>query len=149
VKYLGFLLRRNHVSKKSIIGLVAALILASTRVAEAQPAGKLYRIGVLSPNSAAIFSDSADALRKGLQELGYVEGQNLAIEYRYADGKIDRLPELAAELVRLKVSVIIASSSPQLRLHGTRPKRSQSFFLRPAIHWRRVWSPVLRGPVVM
>jgi putative ABC transport system substrate-binding protein len=90
----------------------AALILASARVAEAQQGGKLYRIGVLASNSAPNFSNSADALRQGLRELGYVEGQNLVIEYRYAEGKLERLPELAAELVRLKINVIIASSSP-------------------------------------
>jgi putative tryptophan/tyrosine transport system substrate-binding protein len=99
-------------NKTIVVYLAAALILISAQFSEAQQAGKLYRIGVLSPNSVAIFSKSADGLHQGLRELGYVEGQNLAIEYRYADGKLDRLPELAAELVQLKVNIIVASSSP-------------------------------------
>ena len=76
---------------------------------EAQPAGKFYRIGVLSPTNGASFADEGDALRQALQRLGYVEAQNLAIEYRYADGKLERLPELAAELVRLKINIIVVS----------------------------------------
>jgi putative ABC transport system substrate-binding protein len=98
---------------KLLLGFVlSATLFVLCSSADAQQGGKLHRIGVLSPNSPANFFDDADALRQELRDLGYVEGQNLAIEYRYADGKIDRLPELAAELVRLKVNVIVASSSP-------------------------------------
>jgi putative ABC transport system substrate-binding protein len=72
----------------------------------------MHRIGVLAANSAANFSTNSNALRQGLRDLGYVEGQNLILEYRFAEGKIDRLPQLAAELIRLNVNVIVASSSP-------------------------------------
>src|SRR5262245_35401490 len=89
-----------------------ATILLITATVEAGQAGNPYRIGVLSAIGANNFSDEADALRQGLRDLGYVEGQNLTIEYRHADGKLERLPELAADLVRLKVNVIVASSSP-------------------------------------
>src|SRR5207244_5151894 len=92
-----------------LIGPVLALALAPL-VAEAQPAEKLARIGYLSLGSAA---DTPKALLQGLRELGYVEGQNIAIEYRYAEGKFERLPDLAAELVSLKVDLIVASSAPE------------------------------------
>src|SRR5207245_6099512 len=91
-----------------LIGLVLALALAPL-VAEAQPAEKLARIGYLSLGSAA---DTPKALLQGLRELGYVEGQNLVIEYRYAEGKAERLPDLAAELVSLKVDIIVAGGTP-------------------------------------
>jgi ABC-type uncharacterized transport system substrate-binding protein len=96
---------------KVIVVLVVGLMLASVCLADAQQPGKFHRIGVLVPNTAALFSTNADALRQGLRELGYVEGQNLGIEYRYAEGSLNWLPVLAAELVRLKVNVIVASSS--------------------------------------
>jgi putative ABC transport system substrate-binding protein len=92
--------------------LLAIIVLAAVSPVDAQSAGKLYRIGVLDPNTAAIFAPRTNALRQGLRGLGYVEGENFVIEFRHADGKVERLPELAAELVRLKVNVIIASSSP-------------------------------------
>ena len=92
--------------------VLGALLFALCSPVQGQEAGKMHRIGVLAANSAANSSTNTEALRKGLQDLGYVEGQNLTIEYRFADGKIDRLPQLAAELVRLKVNVIVASSSP-------------------------------------
>jgi putative ABC transport system substrate-binding protein len=76
-------------------------------VAQAQQAKKVPRIGYLSPASVSPSSAWIEAFRQGLRELGYVEGQNIAIEYRWAEGKADRLPDLAAELVRLKVDVIV------------------------------------------
>jgi putative ABC transport system substrate-binding protein len=80
--------------------------LAAPLVVEAQQAGKVYRVGYLSSHSPETFR--IEAFRQALHELGLVEGRNLVIDYRSADGKIDRLPELATELVRLKVDVIIA-----------------------------------------
>src|SRR4030095_9602722 len=67
------------------------------------------RIGYLSPVDAATDSPRAGGIRLALRELGYIEGQNIAIEYRYAEGKRDRAPELAAELVRLKVDIIVVA----------------------------------------
>jgi putative tryptophan/tyrosine transport system substrate-binding protein len=69
---------------------------------EAQQPTKISRIGYLSATARASDSDRVEAIRLALRELGYIEGQNIAIEYRYAEGKLDRVPELAAELVRLK-----------------------------------------------
>jgi len=84
------------------------LFLALSVPAEAQQAKKVPRIGYLSPGDAASESTRIEAIRLALRELGYIEDQNIAIEYRYAEGKVDRFPELAAELVRLKVDIIVA-----------------------------------------
>jgi putative ABC transport system substrate-binding protein len=89
------------------------IVLLSIRVtslaAEAQQAGKIPQVGVLWPDSGP--STRVEAFRQGLRDLGYTEGKNIVVEYRYADGKRDRLPELAGELVRLKVDVIVAIST--------------------------------------
>ena len=78
-------------------------------VAQAQQPKKVPRIGYLSSADPASESTRSEAIRLALRELGYIEGQNIAIEYRYAEGKRDRLPELAAELVRLKVDIIVVA----------------------------------------
>jgi putative ABC transport system substrate-binding protein len=70
---------------------------------------KIPRIGLLVPGSVSSYGTRIEAFRKGLRKLRYVEGQNIDIEYRFAEGKLDRLNELAAELTRLKVDVIITS----------------------------------------
>jgi putative ABC transport system substrate-binding protein len=78
----------------------------------AQQAGKIYRIGILEPIPAARNAANLDALRKGLRDRGYVEGRNLIIEYRSADGQADRFRDLASELVRLKVDLIVTRGTP-------------------------------------
>jgi putative ABC transport system substrate-binding protein len=88
---------------------VGLLLLAAPLAAEAQPAGKVYRIGILVPGST---SPQIQAFREGLRDLGYVEGQNLAIEYRSAEDRLERLPGLASELVTLKVDIIYATVTP-------------------------------------
>jgi len=92
-------------SKKVICVALGAMLLAFSFPAHAQQPKKVHRIGFLAPGDPA--SQSAEAIRLALRELGYIEGQNIAIEYRYAEGKQDRFPELAAELVRLKVDIIV------------------------------------------
>jgi putative ABC transport system substrate-binding protein len=89
--------------------LVAAVLVALGVIAEAQQPKKVPRIGYLSPSDPGSESTRSEAIRRALRELGYIEGQNIAIEYRYAEGKVDRLPALAAELVRLKVDLIVVS----------------------------------------
>ena len=91
-----------------VISLAFALFVAS-RVADAQPPAKVARIGYLAQIARAPL---VEALRQGLRELGYREGQNLAIEFRDAEGKPERLPALAAELVRLRVDLIIVATTP-------------------------------------
>jgi putative tryptophan/tyrosine transport system substrate-binding protein len=92
--------------------LVAVLLLALGVIAEAQQPKKVPRIGYLSSSDAATESTVSEAIRLALRERGYIEGQNIAIEYRYAEGKVDRFSELAAELVRLKVDVIVVAGGP-------------------------------------
>jgi putative ABC transport system substrate-binding protein len=94
---------------KPIIILLVSLALASVRLAEAQQPKKDPRIGYLSIGDPATESPGSEAIRLALRELGYIEGQNIAFEYRYAEGKRDRQPELAAELVRLKVEIIVVA----------------------------------------
>jgi putative ABC transport system substrate-binding protein len=89
--------------------LVAVVLLAVAVIAEAQQPKKVPRIGYLSPFDPSGESARSEAIRLALRELGYIEGQNIAIEYRYAEGKRDRQPELAAELVRLKVDIIVVA----------------------------------------
>ena len=100
-------------SKKIGVWLLATILLTTACVAEAQQASNLPRVGWLSPSSASLEPTPSrlKSFRQGLTDLGYIEGKNIAIEYRYAEGKLDRLPELAAELVRLKVNVIVTSGN--------------------------------------
>ena len=88
---------------------VAVVLLALGVIAEGQQAKKIHRIGYLSLGLG--IQPGEEAFQQGLRELGYIDGQNIVIEWRFAKGKADLLPELAAELVRLKVDVIIASAT--------------------------------------
>jgi putative ABC transport system substrate-binding protein len=83
------------------------MLFALCSPAQAQQPRKVWRIGYVSNVEAASDSARAEAIRVVLRELGYIEGQNIATEYRYTEGKPDRLPDLLAELVRLKVDVIV------------------------------------------
>ena len=94
--------------------LIAVVLLAVAFIAEAQQAKKLHRIAFLLGGPSSFYSARIDVFKQGLKELGYVEGKNIAIEYRYAEGKADRLPALAAELVGLKVDVILATATPSV-----------------------------------
>jgi putative ABC transport system substrate-binding protein len=89
-----------------------ALVLATIHLAEAQQPKNVPRIGYLVGGDAVIESARSETIRLALRELGYIEGQNIAFAYRYAEGKVDRLPDLAAELVRSKVDIIIAVNFP-------------------------------------
>ena len=90
-------------------------LLVAPLAAAAQPAGKVYRIGIIETIPAAQNAANLAALRKGLRDLGYVEGRNLIIEYRSADGRAERFPDLASELVRLKVDLIVTRGTPAAR----------------------------------
>jgi putative tryptophan/tyrosine transport system substrate-binding protein len=92
--------------------LVCAMLFALYSAVEAQQSEKTPRLGFLAPGSAASYSARVEAFRQGLHELGYAEGENIVVEYRFAGGTFDRLPELAAELVRLNVDAIIAGGQP-------------------------------------
>lgn len=101
--------------RRGFLDAVTAGVLASPLVARGQQATRVYRIGMLEAIPATQNAANLDALRKGLRDAGYVEGRNLVIEYRSAEGRAERFPDLASELVRLKVDVILSRGTPAAR----------------------------------
>jgi putative ABC transport system substrate-binding protein len=101
------------IDRRTFIGTMAgsALITAARAVDAQQQPAKIYRIGFLGITSASEFASRVEALRAGLRDLGYIEGRNIVIEFRWAEENYDRLPELAADLVRLKVDVLVTHSN--------------------------------------
>ncbi len=97
---------------RSLLAFSLTVMLAAPLTAEAQQVGKVFRIGVLSQSAAG--ESAAEALREGLRERGYVEGRNIAIEWRGAGARAVRFSDFAAELVRLKVDIIVAANTPQV-----------------------------------
>ena len=102
----------NH---KFLFWLLTTVLLTTVSSAQAQQPKKVPRIGFLAGDSASLAAPRTEAFREGLRELGYVEGKNIAIEYRYTEGKRYQIPELAAELGRLKVDVIVTGGAPFTR----------------------------------
>ena len=102
--------------RRTFLGTLAGGLLAAPLAAQAQPAGKVWRVGVLSSGShSATAGARIDAFKQGLRDLGYVEGQNIEIESRWGEGKYESLRDLAAELVRLKMDVIVTAAVPAIR----------------------------------
>jgi putative ABC transport system substrate-binding protein len=100
------------VDRRTFLAGTGAVLLAAPFFAEAQPAGKVYRIGFLGNSTAALEANLVRPFREGLRELGYVEGQNIVIEYRWAEGKYERFPALIAELLAQRVEVIVTAGTP-------------------------------------
>ena len=98
--------------RRAFVATIAGGVAAASRVALAQQPAKIPRIGFLGAESASGYASNVEALRAGLRDLGYVEGKSIAIEYRWAEGKYDRLPDLAGELARLRVAVIVTHGTP-------------------------------------
>src|SRR5215813_4635066 len=98
--------------RRVFIGGMAVSLLAAPFAVHSQQAGKVYRIGILESIPASQNAANLNALRKGLQKLGYVEGKNLIIDYRSVDGRAERFPDLASELVRLNVDLLLARGTP-------------------------------------
>ena len=96
---------------KNLVGLLIGLTFVSIRFVEAQQPAKIQRIGYLTANSSSVELPRIETFRQGLRAFGYIEGQNIAIDYRFTDGKFERLPDIAAELVRLKVDVLVANTT--------------------------------------
>jgi len=96
-------------------GHFALSLLLAPLAAQAEQAGNVYRIGFLGPAAERVYTDSLLSLSTGLRELGYVEGKNIVFEHRFAEDQYERLPGLAAELVRDKVDVIVVHSTPGTR----------------------------------
>src|SRR5437016_1925245 len=103
---------KKNMKKRITLWLLATLFLANVSLAEAQQAAKIFRIGFLDNSTASGMAVLLDAFRQELSSLGWVEGKNITIEYRFAEQKNERLPELAADLVRLKVDLIVTAGSP-------------------------------------
>ena len=97
-----------------IVALVITLAMCGVEVRAQQP-GKIPRIGFLSNSSASTLAARAEAFQQGLRQLGYIEGKNIVIEWRYAEGEQDRLPSLAAELVHLKAEIIVTGGPTATR----------------------------------
>jgi putative ABC transport system substrate-binding protein len=116
-------------NKIFLISLLATFLLTTVLSAEAQPATRIRRIGYLTANSAAAEKPRLDTFRQGLHALGHYEGQNIVIEYRFTDGKFDRLADLAAELVRLKVDVLIANTTNAALAAKNATKEIPIFFI--------------------
>jgi ABC-type uncharacterized transport system substrate-binding protein len=98
-------------NRRAFLGALSGSLLAAPLAAEAQPT-RLPRIGQLNNGHSTTASPQLDALRRGLRELGWIEGQTVAIESRWAEGRPERLPDLATELVQAKVEVIVVSGTP-------------------------------------
>lgn len=112
---LGFTDRRGLITRLGRLTVVLALaVLAAPSAAPAQPAGKVYRVVYLGTSSAGLETNLVDAFRQGMRDLNYVEGRNLVIDYRWAEGRYERFPALVAEAVQLKPDVIVAAGTPAI-----------------------------------
>jgi putative ABC transport system substrate-binding protein len=100
------------VDRRAFLSAVTGSLLAGPIVAETQQASRVWRIGFLGATSPSGYATLVEALRQGLRDLDYVEGKNLTIDYRWAEGKYDQLPRLAAELVRQRVDLIVTHGTP-------------------------------------
>ena len=117
------------------------MLLAVPLASEAQQAGRVYRIGMLETRSIVLNAANIDAFRQGLRELGYTEGQNLEIVYRSSDGRDERFPGLASELVRLKVDLILTRGTPVALAAKRRHAPFRSSWRQVPILSDPAWSP--------
>src|SRR5882724_6457287 len=99
-------------TKKIILLALCSMLLAPCSAVDAQQTGKIFRIGFLDSSTASGMAVLLDAFRQELSKLGWIEGKNITFEYRFAEQKPDRLPELASELVRRNVDLIVVSTGP-------------------------------------
>ena len=97
----------------TVVALVVTLVTAVPLSADAQQPARVHRIGYLSASPSSTSAPFVEAFREGLRKLGYVESQNIAIEFRWGEGKIERVPDLAAELVNLKMAKALGLTIPQ------------------------------------
>src|SRR5262245_30829576 len=104
--------KEKDMPRKITVVVLSAVLVALSVPVDAQQAGKIFRIGFLDNSTASGMAVLLDAFKQEMSKLGWIEGKNIAFEYRFAEGKNDRLPELAGDLVRLKVDLIVAASAP-------------------------------------
>src|SRR5262249_34409333 len=103
---------KKTMKKRIPLWLLATLFLANVSLADAQQTGKIFRIVYLDTGTASGSAVLLEAFRQEMSKLGWIEGKNITIEYRFAEGKNGRLPEVAADLVRLKVDLIVVDAGP-------------------------------------
>jgi putative tryptophan/tyrosine transport system substrate-binding protein len=103
---------KKHMKEKIRVLTLCGVLFALSLPADAQQAGKIFRVGFLDASTASGMAGLLEAFRQELSKLGWIEGKNITIEYRFAEQKRERVPELAADLVRLKVNLIVASGTP-------------------------------------
>src|SRR5262245_22902638 len=138
-----------RICRRRFIGSLTGGLLASPLAARAQQTGTAHRIGVLEVLEAGSNVANLNAFRQRLRELGYVEGRNLVIEYRSADGRAERVPDLAIELVQLKTEVIVTNGDSRRQGPGGRRRRLPSSWRRASIPSAPASSPILRGQRAM
>ena len=129
-----------------LVTLILGFLLAPL-AADAQGSGKVRRIGFLGNSTAHLESNLVEPFRQGLRDLGYVEGRNIVIEYRWAEGKYERFPELIAELIALKVAVIVTAGTPAALAVKKATAPVPLVMVASAIPLARVSSRASRGPV--
>ena len=117
--------------------------------ADAQQTGKILRIGFLDASTASGSAVLVEAFRQELSKLGWIEGKNIAIEYRFAEQKFERLPELAADLVRLKVDLIVVTGGPAALAAKKATTTIPIVMASVGTPWLQVWLPVWRGREAM
>ena len=108
-------------NSKFLFWLLTTVLLTTSPFADAQQIGKIFRIGFLDASTASGMAVLVEAFRQELSKLGWIEGKNVTIEYRFAEQKPDRLPELAVDLVRLKVDLIVVAGEPSALAARRRP----------------------------
>ena len=116
---------------------------------EAQQTGKIFRIGFLDASTASGSAVLVEAFRQELSKLGWIEGKNITIEYRFAEQKLERLPELAADLVRLKVDLIVVTGTPAALAAKSATTTIPIVMANAADPVVQVWLPVWRGREAM
>jgi putative ABC transport system substrate-binding protein len=112
IRISGRSVRQSKIQNLKLVGLLAITFTFAGAVAQAQQTGKIFRIGFLDPSTASGMAGLLEVFRQEMSKLGWVAGKNITIEYRFAEQKSERLPELAADLVRLKVDLIVTSGGP-------------------------------------
>ena len=143
---------KSKIENLKLVGIfaIALTFTLGGAVATAQQPTKVFRIGFLDPSTASGMAGLLEVFRQEMSKLGWIEGKNITIEYRFAEGKTERLPELAADLVRLKVDLIAVSGGNPVVLAAKGATSTISIVMTTSADpWVRVWLPVWRGREAM